>query len=257
MLRGVRRTFKVLEVLSSAPEGRRLHEMGRTLGLSDPTLLRFLESLQELGVVRQREDGRWLLTQGMRRFCPGGEEDLRSVALPVMRRLGERLGEDIHLSTLDADSVICIEALKSSHLLQVAFETGFRAPVHASAAGKAILAHLDPAERDRVIARIHLAPCTPRTITDARKLCSELDLCQRRGFALDDEELENGISCLAAPVFDGLHVVAGLSVTVPTQRKRIQDLVALSSEVIGAAAEISGLLGTRQGDGLAAREGGR
>ena len=250
MLRSVARAFEILDALAAAePQGLRLHDLSLRLGFADPTLLRFLESFAELGVVRQGEGGRYHLTGRMRRYAAGGDQDLRRVAGPVMRRLSEEFGEDVHLATLDADSIVCIETLKSSHVLQVAFGTGLRAPVYASAMGKVLIAYMEPSQRRELMGRTVLAPLTPRTIVDPERLEEDLAATRLRGYALDDQELELGVNCLAVPIVDaGGHVVASLSLTAPAHRKNIEDLVACAPRIAEAAGEVTKVLQTPRWD---------
>ena len=241
MLRSVGRTFEILGALADGePAGLRLHDLSLKLRLADPTLLRFLESFEELGLVRHGDGGRYHLTGRMMRYTGGSEGDLRRIASPVMRQLSEELGEDVHLATLDADSVVCLETLKSSHLLQVAFGTGFRTPVYASAMGKALIANMDPSQCRQLLGRTALSPLTPRTIIDMAELERDLAATRERGFAMDDQELELGVNCVAVPVFDaGGRVVASLSLTAPSHRKSIGDIVALAPRIAAAAREVS------------------
>ncbi|MDA8346661.1 MAG: IclR family transcriptional regulator [Thermaerobacter sp.] len=240
MLRGVSRLFEILDALASpGAEGVGLHELGRRVSLADPTLLRFLGSLQELGFVRADERGKYRLTEQFKRYTGGAAQDVRLAAKDILQRLTADLQEDVQIATLDADSAVCIETLKSSHLLQVAFNTGFRAPIHASAMGKVLLAHMPDGARRDLIARSELRPYTKRTITDRKALERDLTETRRRGFAVDDQELELGINCIAAPIFQDSLVVASLSLTAPSHRKPIADLLACAPRVVASAQEIS------------------
>ncbi len=243
MMRAVSRLFQILDALAEASaEGLGLLELGRRVALADPTLLRFLGSLQELGLVRTDERGRYRLTEQFKRYTGGAAQDVRLASRDVMQRLTAALQEDVQVATLDADSAVCIETLKSSHLLQVAFNTGFRAPIHASAMGKVLLAHMPEAARRDLIARTSLRAFTQRTITDRRALERDLEETRRRGFAIDDQELEIGINCIAAPIFqDGL-IVASLSLTVPSHRKGMDEILSCAPQIVSAAREISGRL---------------
>jgi DNA-binding IclR family transcriptional regulator len=243
MLRSVSRLFDILDALAApGVESMGLHDLGRRVSLADPTLLRFLGSLQELGFVRNDERGKYRLTDQFKRYTGGAAQDVRLAAQDVMRRITADLQEDVQIATLDADSAVCVETLKSSHLLQVAFNTGFRAPIHASAMGKVLLAHMPEAARRDLIARTDLHAYTERTITDRRSLERALAETRKRGFAIDDQELELGINCIAAPIFQDGQVVASLSLTAPSHRRPLTDLLACAPTIVASADEVSARL---------------
>ncbi|MDI3317221.1 MAG: IclR family transcriptional regulator [Bacillota bacterium] len=240
-MRAVERTFRILLALGEAGgEGVRLRELARRVRLPEPTLLRFLESLVEVGAVEERGEGGYALGLLLRRLAQDAVPDLRAAAVPVMRALSERLHEDVHLATLDADSVLCLESVKSSHLLGVAIGTGSRVPIYASAMGKAILAFMGRQQRAELLRRVELKPLTPRTLHERGRLLAELAQTRRRGYALDNGELELGILCIAAPLFGpGGAVVGSISVTAPAERWSAAELERSAPVLLAGVAEVN------------------
>src|SRR5205085_9563540 len=125
--------------------------------------------------------------------------DVSSEAKPYLKTLRERTGETVHLAILDHASVLFINHLESEHAVRMSVNVGVRAPAHCTAVGKALLA-FQPAEILEQI--VFYGGLTPKTITAASHLRQDLATVRTRGYAIDDEELEIGLRCIAAPIRD-------------------------------------------------------
>jgi IclR family acetate operon transcriptional repressor len=150
----------------------------------------------------------------------------------------------VHLATLQGTQVIYLEKLPGLHPIGLmSSRVGDRSPAHCTGLGKALLAYVPEAELRQAYAG-GLKEFTPHTITRLPPLLAELERVRREGFAVDDEEHEQGVVCVAAPVFDTDRVVAAISASGPADRirKEMRER-GLTQAVLAAAAEISARLG--------------
>jgi DNA-binding IclR family transcriptional regulator len=137
-----------------------------------------------------------------------------------------------------------LDHVDSPNILKVTWDAEQRFPVHASASGKVFLAFLTNDEREKILRTIKLQPFTKRTIVDAKKSRTELEGVRRRGYAIDDAEREEGVRCIAAPVFNARgRVIAAVSISGPTLRLSLAKLEALADSLRETAAAISTSLG--------------
>lgn len=240
------RIMTILEVLRrAAPTTMGVTEIAQRAELWKSTTSRILSTLAHCRVVERDGDGRYrlgiaLLELGMSVF---NNLDLRVRAVPDLRALAEASSQTVHLGVPNGDQVIFVEKLESSSALQTRSRVGFGMPLASSGLGKAMLAFFPPGEIERVLAN-PLERRTDRTITDPGALRLELDEVRRRGYALDDEENQEGVRCLGAPVFDHVDtVVAGISITGAAFYLTDDRLAALAPLVVETAAGISRGLG--------------
>jgi len=214
------RAFRVLESLAEgAAELRRLSE--RT-GMGKSTIFRILYTLKELGYVDQpAPTAPYTLSLKLLALArgPAAELTLASVARPHLTRLRDELGESAWLGELRGGNVVLTEAVQAHHKLRLSLDLGDACPLHASALGKAVAAHLPAEELKRLLGGGRLARFTSRTITNRSQLAAELARVRRQGYALNDEETIKGAFLAGAPVFDATgRVCAAVSVSAPTAR---------------------------------------
>jgi IclR family acetate operon transcriptional repressor len=247
-MQNVVNALRVLEeVAVRQPAG--VGELSRVLSLPKSTVQRALRTLDTAGWIRPAggEVTRWVLTTKALHVGrhASGELSLRDAAVPVMEDLRRRTGETIHLAVPEGDSAVLIERLETSKVLRIILPLGKALPVHASANGKAILAHSAPDVIERHLAA-GLARHTGTTITDPARLRAELDAIRERGYATNDGEWRDDIAAVGAPVLgrDG-RPVASISVSLPSMRMG-QDLYAEYGRlVIEAAATLAERLSSR------------
>jgi DNA-binding IclR family transcriptional regulator len=237
MSQGTRRTLAVLEYLA-AHGGVSLSRLASDLGLTTSTAHRCLSALAEQGyVVQDGATKQYALSMKLVAVVARALDnlDIRAVVKPVLRDLATRVGETAHLAVRDGDAVTYIDKVAGTGAIQMASHVGYRAPCHATALGKVLLAHETADDIDGYLERSGLPALTPNTITDPESFEMELERVRRRGYAIDNAENETGIRCVAAPVRDHRGaVVAALSVsgwTLSMTRARIR------TEVVPAVVE--------------------
>jgi DNA-binding IclR family transcriptional regulator len=173
-----------------------------------------------------------------------GSMDLRQAALPVLQRLRDAFDEAVNLAVLDEAHMVYVERVLGTRALGMRSEVGKREPAHTTALGKAIFACWAPAEVAAFVERFGLHPLTARTVTDPAVFMRQVDDARRLGYALDDEENEEGGRCVAAAVLDHTgRPVAALSISAPTARLPLEDVPAVGAKVQEAALAISASLG--------------
>jgi DNA-binding IclR family transcriptional regulator len=171
--------------------------------------------------------------------------EVTRVAPPHLRALADQTRETVNLAVVDGDAVVYIHKEEGTLAVKMTAQLGTRRPLHCTALGKAYLAALPSPELEARLAGLELARFTAATITDPAALGAELDRVRRRGFAVDQEEVEEGVYCLGAAVRDHRQVpVAAISVAGPAYRVRART-DQLGVLVAETAAAISRRLGYR------------
>ncbi|HQL00382.1 MAG TPA: IclR family transcriptional regulator [Smithellaceae bacterium] len=247
ILQSVQTALRVLETVAThQPIG--VSDVGRHLKINKMTAQRCLQTLCACGWIKREGDApqtRWQITSKAfsigRHVAENG--NLRETALPVMKKLWEKIGESIHLVIAEGERAVLLERLETPQPVRLFLPMGGSAPLHAVASGKAILAFYDEPFLKRYIAA-GLERLTKQTIGDADLLRKQLAQIRLRKWATAVDELAYGASAAASPIFDVKgHVVASLTISCPTSRfpKSVRGkYVAL---LVEAAAEISRHLG--------------
>jgi DNA-binding IclR family transcriptional regulator len=242
------RSFALLDVLASSADPMALKDISERTGLHPSTAHRILNDLAAGRFVDRPQAGIYRL--GMRFLELGNlvkaRISVREAALAPMRELHRLTNQAVNLSVRQGDEIVYIERAYSERSgMQVVRAVGGRAPLHLTSVGKLFLA-ADAAERVRAYAsRTGLAGQTRNSITQLTALERELDSVRARGLAQDNEELEIGVRCVAAGVYDDSgKLVAGLSISAPADRLE----AGWTDRVTATAAEISGALGHDPGD---------
>ena len=226
-----------------------LEDLSRDIKLAKPTVYRFLLTLQELGYVRRADGDRWAIT--LKLFNVGSRAldhlDLHSAARPIAEELSEELGETVHMGVLEGDSAVYVLKIESRYTIRMFSRVGRRIPLYCTAIGKVLLAFSKEEERESALKGVRLLAFTKKTLSTRPALYAELARIREQGFALDDEEHEEGIHCIGAPIFDHTgSVVATISVSWPGFRYERGEESEKIDKIKSAAARISSVLGFNQ-----------
>jgi IclR family acetate operon transcriptional repressor len=241
-VQSVERALSILGILADSPTDCALSEIVRESGLPAATVHRLLTALVHSGYVTQDPAtsryalGSLFILIGQRAVR---NNELIRVARPWLEATAGQTGETVNLTARVADRVVQLDHVESRNMLRVSYAPGERFPLHASASGKLFLAHMPPAERDRILAST-LEPFTPDTIVRRSTLLQELQTILQRGYSLDDAEREVGVRCIAAPIVnDQGDVCAAVSISGPTLRISVERLHRLAADLIETARAIS------------------
>ena len=243
----VQRALQLLELLAEENGELSLTELAGRLGWPKSTVHGILATLRDYRFVDQSaQNGRYRL--GIRLFEFGHKVarswDIREIALPVIKKLNTKFGELVHLATEDDGEVFYIEKIDSTHILRIVSEIGARLPMHCSALGKAMLAFRAPAEVKRILGKRGMPVMTENTITDPVKMEAELTRIRKQGYAIDNQEIMEGLRCVAAPIRDRQGDVRyAVSVAAFAERLTGSYFEQVKDAVLETAAEISRLLG--------------
>jgi DNA-binding IclR family transcriptional regulator len=216
------------------------------LGLAKSTVHRLATTLVEYDILEQnRENGKYRL--GLALFELGTlvrrKMDVMSEAQGQIHALADLTGETVQLAILDHFSVLYIRIRESRQAVRLSSGLGSRAPAHCTSVGKALLAYKPPEVVKQVIEN-GLKRYTENTITEPSRLIDELAQVRARGYAIDDEEIEPGLRCVAAPIRDHSgQVVSAISVAAPVQRMSKKNVQSTVPSVVAAADAISRRLG--------------
>jgi len=216
--------MKVFGILQALGEERDhgITELAQRVMMSKSTVYRFLQTMKTLGYVTQEgESEKYSLT--LKLFELGAKAlqnvDLIRSADVQMRELSRLTKETIHLGALEEDSIVYIHKIDSLYNLRMYSRIGRRNPLHTTAIGKVLLAWRDRAEVNEILNEVEFKRSTANTIVTREALVEVLDQVKVQGFGEDNEEQEEGLRCIAVPVFDRFGVViAGLSISFPTIR---------------------------------------
>lgn len=249
-LQSVIKTFEIVEYLAHNTETG-ITELGNELGQSKSTIYRFLSTLKSLGYVRQnRKSGKYTLTYKLFEISSKAIEhdDTIAAARPVLEKLASETGESIHLAVLERNSAVYIDNIDSAYNLRMFSHVGRSVPAHCTALGKALLAFKSNEYIEDVYAHGGLVAYTPNTIVDLAKLKKNLALIRKNGVSVDNEEFEEGLKCVAAPIYDSKgNAVASFCVAAPSIRLPQTQIKRLKEKVLQASKQISQRLGSSRG----------
>ncbi len=228
----------LLDALAAQPDPVTLKELSITTGLHPSTTHRILNDLVLARYVERVDNGLYQL--GMRLLELGslvkGRLNVREAAIDAMRALHQLTGQTVNLSVQQGDEIVYIDRAWSERSgMQVVRAIGGRAPLHLTSNGKLFLSAADPRQVRTYATRTGLVGTTRNSITELDKLEQELAHVRELGYARDNEELEMGVRCIAAGIYDDTgKLVAGLSISAPSGRMQdswIAQLVATASRI--------------------------
>ncbi len=227
-VQSVDRALDILELLASRPGTLGVTEIAREAGLAPGTAHRLLGGLAQRGWVRQDPGRRYGVGPAALRLGGAASTTLAAVAGPALRAAVEVTGETANLASLDGDVMVYVAQSPSPHTLRIFAEVGRPVPLHSTAVGKVVLAAMAPDLAVRLLEGAELTARTPHTLTSVSELREELERVREQGFALDDEEQELGVRCVAVPVATGTPwTQLALSVSGPTERMSRERAVAV------------------------------
>jgi DNA-binding IclR family transcriptional regulator len=241
------RTFDLIDALSDDESELALSELSQRLHLHRSTTHRLLTVLSSTRYVEKNPaSGKYRLGSKLMELGTkvAARLNLPAIARPFLQQLVDETGETAHLGILRQADVVSITNVESSRTLRAPATVGRRTPALASSQGKCLLAFLPEAELEPLIGTFRWKAYTPHTITRPADLRVELRRVRQRGYALDDEEYEEGLKCIGAPVFDHSGAaVAAISIAGPAARLRRPRMPALTASVLKAAGGLSAAIG--------------
>jgi DNA-binding IclR family transcriptional regulator len=244
-LQALDRAFAVLDLLGASPTPLGLAEVATALGLHKSTAHRFLMVLERHRMV-ERTQGKFRL--GLR-LCDFGSRaieqyDLRERAQFHLKLLVAEVEETAHLCILEKTHMVYIDKQEPERTIRMTSRVGASSPVHCTAVGKAMLATMPRERVEELLPALQLQRFTRRTMTTREALLKELDRTSRRGYAVDDEEREEGVRCAGVAILDGRgEAVAAVSISGPAFRVTMQKIPQIAGKLIDCVRGIQKDLG--------------
>ena len=243
-IQSLARGLKVLEIMAEMNDGIGVTELADRLEVNKATASRLVHTLLDHGFVEQASDGRRfqlgpVLVQLSRSVI--NRMPLRETAKPYLHKLVKITGECAHLAIYAQGQALYIDQVESDATLRVNAEVGHMAPLYCTALGKVLLAFGDsPLPED-------LEMRTAATIITREKLVLELEKVRKQGFAIDDEEYDEGVRCIAVPVFDFRNKIVGaVGISGPAARVSLDRLEKLAGQVMQIGLELTDRLKFKQ-----------
>jgi DNA-binding IclR family transcriptional regulator len=238
----VLKALAVMEHLASEPRAFSAQEVASACDLSRPTAYRLLSTLASGGYVAVEAHGQYRL--GTKLIVLGkhilNNLDWPSQARPILYALAEQTHETVPLGLLDGNEVLYVDKVESPQSVRMVSTIGMRNPLYCTAMGKAMLAQMAPARRRLLLDGHPLAARTPHTISDPAALEAHLEQVRAEGTAIDDEENEVGIRCIAAPIVTRRGVIVGaVSISGPAYRLPVERLQGFAATLADAVRRIS------------------
>ncbi|MEH7120686.1 IclR family transcriptional regulator [Neobacillus vireti] len=247
-LSSVKNALRILQSFTMDEPEKKISELSAALGLNKSTVSRTMTTLASEGFVfKDPETKKYRL--GLSILSLSGivssQMDIYRESQPVLNRLVDHIGETAHISVLDHLDVIYLQKVECNHPVRFLTHIGKRNPPYCTSSGKVLLAYSNDEFVKQVIER-GLQKFTKKTITNPQKLRIHLKEVRENGYASSTEEILEGVTSIAAPIFDYRgKVIAALSVVGPNQRIQEHKIQGLAKKVVAAAKEVSTRMGYR------------
>jgi len=241
-VRSVERALDVLLCFTNQTPELSMTQIAELVGINKSTVHRLLATLERKRFV-ERDPLTGLYRPGIRflqvAYLTLEHNDLRRLAIPYMSQLCEQQRENVNLAILDDIDVTYLHVMESPQRVKLAAAPGQRLPAFCTASGKAILAFIPEENVKRIIER-GMPKYTPRTLTSSQEFFKDLHLTRERGFAISEQEFEDGINAIATPIFDrNQQPIASLSVAGPAYRLTRERMLAISPALLATTREIA------------------
>jgi len=236
-IQSLARGLKILSLLSESSDGGSIIELANDLGIDKGSASRLMSTLVNYGFAEKDATSRRfflgpqvvVLSRSLLTRMP-----LRDVAKPYLRELMKTTGECAHIGVISRGKVLYIDQVESPASLRVNAEVGFMAPLHCTALGKVLLAF------GRQPIPENLERYTESTLVTRESLHRHLEMVRDKGYAVDDEEFDLGVRCIAAPIFDFREKIVGsIGISGPLTRMSSSRMETLAGQVLSISRQLS------------------
>ncbi|AJA50044.1 transcriptional regulator KdgR [Clostridium pasteurianum DSM 525 = ATCC 6013] len=237
VVQSVDRTLSILELLSDYENGLGITEISEKVNLHKSTVHRLLNTLMVKGYVQQSEDSnRYKLT--LKLFELGSKKvekmNIVNVARPLLKELMEKTNEVIHLVVREGIDIVYVAKVESQNPIRMYSRIGKKSPMYCTAVGKSMMSHMSEEEVNLIWKNSNVEKLTEYTITDFQTFKDNIDLIRNEGYAIDEQENEIGIRCIAASVLDySGNIVGAISISgsiISFKEEKIQEFSKLIIE---------------------------
>ena len=240
IIQSLTRGLTIIELLAKSESSLSVTEISKHLGIDKSSATRLIKTLVKHDfAMKDPESRRFLVGPKMKNLVDISNEaqPLKAISMPLLQKLMEDTGENSHVAVYSREKCLVVADIESTAQLRVVSGEGRLIPNHCTAIGKCLIAFGDyPLPRE-------LNAHTPRTISSRDQLKLHMEQIRSRGFAMDDEEHEYGVRCMAAPVYNKAgKAIASIGISGPTVRVTLDKVPELSKVVMQAGADLSKLL---------------
>jgi len=217
------RVFEIMECLAEVDDGLTVKELSDELRFPQSSTFNLVQTMVESGYLLQTADKRYKLGPKFIYIgtCALKSIDLPKEAKPYLEKLMNRVGETVFMAVLSGNELMYIAKVDSHRSIKTSAEIGSRKPLYCTGLGKALLTFIADDKREELLNRIEMKAITHKTITNRDEMLRQIEQFKKQGFAIDDEEGEEGLFCYAAPVYNANgEVEAAISVAGPKDRIR-------------------------------------
>lgn len=222
----IERALKLLEALPEYTDGIQITRLSDKVGLSKSTVHRFLATLINIHyVIKNQESVKYKLGYSLLFLSRNIMKNIViiSITKPLLEDLVEKVKETIHLRINDMGEVLLVDKIESSQTSRMFYKIRNRASMYCTGVGKVLLSSTNQEQFDKLADNTNFIVKTPSTITSKEQLSIELELIRNQGFGLDNVKHKEGISCIAAPIFDSEgKVIVSFSIAGPSNRITIE-----------------------------------
>jgi len=249
-IQSVDRALQILECFSKKNTELGVSQITNLLGLHKSTTFGLMATLENRGYLKQNtENSKYRL--GMKLFELGKtvEDDmnLKESSHHYLKELVDKYQETAHLAVLDGNEILYIDKVEGEQAIRMNSQVGKRRPLYCTGVGKAILAFMSEDKVARILSNIDFCKYTSHTITELQGLQEELCNIRKEGYCIDDEEIEVGLNCVAAPIIDfNGEAIASISIAGPTIRMTQKKSNFIAKDIKEIAAKISETLGYKK-----------
>jgi len=243
MIQSVNRAVDILRCFETR-ELLGVTEIAEMADLNKSTAFGIVATLTAEGLLEQDSTtGRYRLGLELFRLGSMVNTSTRRLVLPELEKLTQELEETVNYVRPDGGDVVYLIKKESSHSMRICTKTGQRLPMYCTAVGKAILAHLPGEECSRIVSAFQFAAYTENTVPDAAALLSQLQSIRKNGYAVEREELEYGLICVAVPVLDSRgRPVAAISCSGPKVRMTEEKIAQCRAALLSCAKHLASIL---------------
>ena len=241
------RAAQILDCFGFDHQELSVSEIGAKTALHRSTAHRILMALEYNDLIQQNPDnGKYRL--GIKLFRLGHQAvshlDLREICRPFLTRIMNETKETVHLAVLDENQVLYLDKVEGPHALRMPSRVGRHIPTYCTSLGKAMLSCLDEQEVKGILGKQPFTAYTANTVKNVEQLLADVRAVHKRGYAVDNEEIEIGLRCVGAPIRDHTGAMVGaISAAAPSARLAEKKIPRVGRLVMAVAEEISEQLG--------------
>lgn len=240
-VKSAKRVLHIFEILAQYSNGLTIKEISELLNLPQSSVFNLVKTLHSEGYVSQDNEKKYRLGAKLIHIGTSAMDsiDIHSVGKRFLQNLMEQVEETVFMSVLSADELVYVAKIDNNRSIRTTAQPGYRKPLYCTGLGKVFLAFLPNEERERLLQQVTFQKITDNTVMNQGDLEDQLQTFRKNGYSVDDEENEEGLYCLAAPVYGvGNDLKAAISVAGPKDRM-LSRKEAIVAELLKTAKRIS------------------